>query len=84
MWDIAFVVAVPTAVLDPKHLAREIIRFSKSTHKMIVSCLLGGDSLQSGINILGDICMPNFPELEEAFRVVGEVVQVRPGQHPIS
>jgi acetyl coenzyme A synthetase (ADP forming)-like protein len=77
MWDIAFVVAVPTAVLDPKHLAKEIIRFSKSTDKMIVSCLLGGDSLQSGINILGDICMPNFSELEEAFRVVGKVISVR-------
>lgn len=77
MWDIAFVVAVPTAVLDPKHLAKEVIRFSKSTDKMIVSCMLGGDSLQSGINVLGDICMPNFSELEEAFRAAGAVVSTR-------
>jgi len=41
-WDIAFVVSVPSVTLDPTHLAKEIIRFSMHTEKMVVGCLLGG------------------------------------------
>jgi acetyl coenzyme A synthetase (ADP forming)-like protein len=71
LWDIAFVVAVPSAILDPNHLAQEIVRFSTHTHKMIVGCLLGGASMKSGIRQLRDQGIPNFSELEDAFIAVG-------------
>jgi acetyl coenzyme A synthetase (ADP forming)-like protein len=71
-WDIAFVVAVPSAILDPNHLAQEIIRFSTHSHKMIVGCLLGGDSLKSGVRQLREQGIPNFSELEDAFIAVGK------------
>ncbi len=74
MWDIAFVVAVPSAVLDPRQLAQEIIRFSNTSQKMIVGCLLGGNSMKSGVQILKDASIPDFPELEEAFRAVGKAL----------
>jgi acetyl coenzyme A synthetase (ADP forming)-like protein len=74
-WDVAFVVSVPTTTLEPRHLAKDIVRFSKSTEKMIVGCLLGGDSIQGGVHILRDANLPNFQELEEAFRSVGEALR---------
>jgi acetyl coenzyme A synthetase (ADP forming)-like protein len=74
-WDVAFVVSVPTTTLDPRHLAKEIVRFSKGTHRMVVGCILGGDSIQGGVHILRDANIPNFQELEEAFRSVGEALR---------
>jgi len=73
IWDIAFVVAVPSGVLEPSHLAQEIVRFSDHTQKMIVGCLLGGDSMKRGVRVLRDASIPNFSELEEAFDAVGKV-----------
>ena len=46
-WDIAFVIAVPTTLADPAHIANEIVRFSRNTDKMVVGCMLGGDSIRS-------------------------------------
>jgi acetyl coenzyme A synthetase (ADP forming)-like protein len=70
-WDIAFVIATPTAVLNPTHLAQEIVRFSKNTSKMVVGCVLGGDSMKSASNILKEKGIPNFQDLQDAFRAVG-------------
>ena len=73
-WDITFVIAVPSGVLDSRHLAQEIVRFSNHTHKMIVGCLLGGNSMKSGVHILREASIPNFAELEEAFDAVGKAL----------
>ena len=70
-WDIAFVIGIPSAVLDTGHLAQEIVRFSTHTEKMVVGCLLGGDSVKSGIGVLRDKKIPNFSDLERAFLAVG-------------
>jgi acetyl coenzyme A synthetase (ADP forming)-like protein len=70
-WDIAFVIGIPSAVLDTGHLAQEIVRFSSHTGKMVVGCLLGGDSVKSGIGVLRDRHIPNFSDLERAFLAVG-------------
>jgi acetyl coenzyme A synthetase (ADP forming)-like protein len=70
-WDIAFVIGIPSAVLDTGHLAQEIVRFSTHTKKMVVGCLLGGDSVKSGIGVLRDKKIPNFSDLERAFLAVG-------------
>jgi acetyl coenzyme A synthetase (ADP forming)-like protein len=77
LWDIAFVVAVPTALTDPIHLANEIVRFSRHTRRMVVGCVLGGDSMRSGIRILRSCDIPIFSELEDAFKAVGNVLKVR-------
>jgi acetyl coenzyme A synthetase (ADP forming)-like protein len=74
-WDIAFVISVPTGVLNPILLANEVVRFSRTTHKMIVGCMLGGESIRSGVKILRDSRIPNFSELEDAFKIVGRIVQ---------
>ena len=73
LWDIAFVVAVPSAISDPIRVANEIVRFSKHTRKMIVGCMIGGDSMKTPLRILRDAQIPNFPDLEDAFRAVGSV-----------
>ena len=75
-WDVAFVVAVPDAVLDMDMLGRELLRFSRSTHKMIVGCLIGGETVKESIRALREERIPNFPDLEEAFRVVGKACSV--------
>jgi acetyl coenzyme A synthetase (ADP forming)-like protein len=77
LWDIAFVVAVPSAISDPIRVANEIVRFSKHTHKMIVGCMIGGDSMKTPLRILRDAQIPNFPDLEDAFRTVGSVCRHR-------
>ena len=73
LWDIAFVIAVPSAISDPIRVANELVRFSKSTHKMIVGCLIGGDSMKTPLRILRDSGIPNFPDLEDAFTAVGNI-----------
>jgi acetyl coenzyme A synthetase (ADP forming)-like protein len=74
LWDVACVVSVPSAVLNPVELAHEIVRFSRNTRKMVVCCLLGGESMKGAVRILKDHCVPNFPEIEDAFRAVGTVL----------
>ncbi len=73
LWDIAFVIAVPSAISDPLQVANELVRFSKHTHKMIVGCMIGGDSMKTPLRILRDANIPNFPDLEDAFRAVGNI-----------
>jgi len=79
-WDIAFIVSVPDAVLDASQLAQEVVRFSRNTRKMVVGCFLGGSSVRSSVQILRGNHIPNFADLEDAFRVVGRACSVkRPG-----
>lgn len=73
IWDIAFVIAVPSAISDPIRVANEIVRFSKHTRKMIVGCMIGGDSMKTPLRILRDAQIPNFPDLEDAFKAVGMI-----------
>jgi acetyl coenzyme A synthetase (ADP forming)-like protein len=73
LWDIAFVIAVPSAISDPIRVANELVRFSKSTQKMIVGCMIGGDSMKTPLRILRDSGIPNFPDLEDAFKAVGNI-----------
>ena len=73
IWDIAFVIAVPSAISDPIRVANEIVRFSKNTQKMIVGCMIGGDSMKTPLRILRDAQIPNFPDLEDAFMAVGMI-----------
>ena len=73
LWDVAFVIAVPSAISDPLRVANELVRFSKHTHKMIVGCMIGGDSMKTPLRILRDANIPNFPDLEDAFRAVGNI-----------
>jgi len=79
-WDIAVVIAVPSAILDPAHLGQEIARFSKNTHKMVIGCILGGDSMKSGERVLRERHIPNYREIDGAFRAVGRALSARPQQ----
>jgi acetyl coenzyme A synthetase (ADP forming)-like protein len=72
-WDIAFVITVPSALSDPIQVANELVRFSKHTRKMIVGCMIGGDSMKTPLRILRDAHIPNFPDLEDAFKAVGNI-----------
>jgi acetyl coenzyme A synthetase (ADP forming)-like protein len=73
VWDIAVVVAVPSAISNPLRVANEIVRFSKHTRKMIMGCMIGGDSMKTPLRILRDAAIPNFSDLEDAFRSAGSV-----------
>jgi acetyl coenzyme A synthetase (ADP forming)-like protein len=73
LWDIAFIIAVPSAISDPMRVANEIVRFSRHTHKMTVGCMIGGDSMKTPLRILRDAQIPNFPDLEDAFKAVGNI-----------
>ena len=75
LWDIAFVITVPTAIANPLLVANEIVRFSTHTKKMIVGCMIGGDSMKTPQRILREAHIPNFPDLEDAFRAVGNICQ---------
>lgn len=77
LWDIAFVIVVPSATSDPVRVANEIVRFSRLTDKMVVGCIIGGDSMRTPVHILRNAKIPNFPDLEDAFRVVGTICRHR-------
>jgi len=76
-WDIAVVVAVPSAVLDPTLLAHEITRFSRHTEKMVVGCLLGGDTMKGGMRVLRHHHIPNYEDIESAFKAVGRTLKAK-------
>lgn len=75
LWDIAVVITAPVAMMDPKNLAHEMIRLSRFTHSMVVGCLLGGDSMKSAIDMLGEAHIPSYQDLQDAFRTVGAILQ---------
>ena len=75
MWDIAVVITAPVAMMDPKNLAHEMIRLSRFTHSMVVGCLLGGDSMKSAIDMLGEAHIPNYQDIQDAFRTVGAILE---------
>lgn len=74
-WDVAFVISVPSVSLDPTHLAKEIVRFSMNTERMVVGCLLGGENMRAGVRLLRNAHIPNFSDLEDAFKAVGIALQ---------
>ncbi len=73
-WDIAIVITAPVAMMDPKNLAHEMIRLSRFTRSMVVGCLLGGDSMKAAIDMLGEAHIPNYQDLQDAFRAVGSII----------
>jgi acetyl coenzyme A synthetase (ADP forming)-like protein len=73
-WDIAVVIAVPSAVINPAELAREMVRFSQSSHKMTIGCFIGGDSMKEGIGVLRSHHIPNYDDIDSAFRALGRSV----------
>lgn len=73
-WDIAFVITSPVAMMDPKNLAHEMIRLHRFTRSMVIGCLLGGDSMKSAIDMLGEAHIPNYQDLQDAFRAVGAIL----------
>jgi len=75
-WDIAVIIAVPSAVLDPTLLAQEIARFSANTRKMVIGCLLGGDTMKGGMRVLRHHQIPNYEDIESAFRAIGRSLVV--------
>ncbi|MCE5297712.1 MAG: acetate--CoA ligase family protein [Methanoregulaceae archaeon] len=70
-WDIAVIIAVPSAVLDPTQLALEISRFSGHTRNVIVGCMIGGESMKGGLSVLRHNQIPNFDDIENAFKAIG-------------
>ncbi len=74
-WDIAFVISVPSTSVDAGDLANEIVRFSRDTHKIVVGCLLGGESMLAGVRILRNAHIPNFGEIRDAFVAVGTALR---------
>ena len=74
IWDIVFIITAPVAMMDPKNLAHEMIRLSRFTRSMVVGCLLGGDSMKSAIDILGEAHIPNYQDPQDAFQAVGAIL----------
>jgi acetyl coenzyme A synthetase (ADP forming)-like protein len=70
-WDIAVIIAVPSAVLDPTQLALEITRFSRHTRNVVVGCMIGGESMKGGISVLRHNRIPNYDDIENAFKAIG-------------
>ncbi|HZD43727.1 MAG TPA: CoA-binding protein, partial [Methanomicrobiales archaeon] len=74
IWDIACVIAGPTAVLDSRLLAHEIVRLQNHADKVVMGCLIGGEHMRGGVRVLREKGIPNFTELEDAFRALGRVL----------
>lgn len=70
-WDIAVIIAVPSAVLDPTQLALEITRFSSHTPNVVVGCMIGGESMKGGLSVLRHNRIPNYDDIEYAFKAIG-------------
>ena len=76
-WDIAIIIAVPSAVLDPAQVALEMARFRDHTDKVVVGCLIGGDAMKGGMSVLRHHQIPNYDDIENAFKALGRVLSAR-------
>jgi len=74
LWDMAFIIGFPNLVLTSDHLAKRILKFSENTENQIIATLLGGDSMDTGRQILKENSIPIFEELDFTFRVMGRVL----------
>jgi len=74
LWDMAFIIGFPNNILSSEQLANQILTFSKSTEKRIITSPLGGASMDRGRKILRDNKIPSFEELDYTFRVLGRVL----------
>ena len=74
LWDIAFIITFPNLVLTSEQIAKQILKFSGMTQNRLVATLLGGDSMNTGREILKEHDIPSFEELDYTYRVVGRVL----------
>jgi acyl-CoA synthetase (NDP forming) len=74
LWDMAFIIGFPNNILSSEQLANQILIFSESTEKRIITSPLGGASMDRGRKILRDNKIPSFEELDYTFRVLGRVL----------
>ena len=74
-WDVAVVIAVPTAPLYPVHLAQEVANFSTEAEGLVVACTLGSDMMAGGRSVLAEGGVPAFNGLREAFDSLGKIVE---------
>ena len=74
LWDMAFVVGFPNLVLSSENLAKKILHFSAMTENRIIATLLGGDSMNTGRDLLREHSIPSFDELDFTFRVMGRML----------
>jgi acyl-CoA synthetase (NDP forming) len=74
LWDMAFVIGFPNLVLTSEHLAKKILKFSEMTENRLIATLLGGDSMNTGRELLKENNIPSFDELDFTFRVMGRVL----------
>nr|WP_320160422.1 acetate--CoA ligase family protein [uncultured Methanoregula sp.] len=74
LWDIAFIITFPNLVLTSEQIAKQILKFSGMTQNRLVATLLGGDSMNSGREMLKEHDIPSFDELDYTYRVVGRVL----------
>ena len=65
---------VSAEATDHLNVANEIVRFSKNTSKMVIGCLIGGDTMKTAMHTLRKAHIPNFEDLEDVFRTVGKVL----------
>ena len=70
----AFVVGFPNLVLSSENLAKKILHFSAMTENRIIATLLGGDSMNTGRDLLREHSIPSFDELDFTFRVMGRML----------
>lgn len=76
-WDIAFVIGFPNLVLSSENFANTIANFAEKTNNPVIGTLLGGECMDAGIKVLKEKGIPNFDDLEQAYKVVGRVVWQR-------
>ncbi len=69
-WDICLVIVTPQSMTDVPEISREIIRFANASGKPIVSCLMGGHSVKTGIKLLK---REGLPVYDDPFRAVNVI-----------
>ncbi len=75
LWDAIVTVVAPSAAIDSRRLAAEIIMLQEDIAKPVIPCMMGGESSRSGIHMLRQNGIPNFPDVELAFRVLGKICE---------
>ena len=74
----ALVLVTPQAQTDPDHVAEVLAKVkTEFPDRMIVSCFMGGSSMETPKRILEDASIPNYPFPEMAIKAIKEMIKYR-------
>ena len=75
--DTVLVLLTPQLITEISLTAEKISKISRENNKAVFTCFLGGQDVRSGIGILEEMGIVNFPSIKEAMKTIFKTADFR-------